>query len=331
MKKNLGIFLILVGICLITAVLDPKFLGSYNLQNTIRWSGIYGIMAIGVSFVIITGGIDMTIGSVVGLIGCLLPLLLAKYNMNLYLAVPVVLILSLFIGWFNGILVTKGHLQPFVVTLCGWLFYRGIIRYVADDVTQGFGSTCQGMKDFLKSNVLTYFTGHTFEYDIPMVFVLMLIIAAVFAFFLNRTIWGRYLLALGRNEQAAKFSGIQTDRIIILAYTLSALLAGVTGIILVANVNSADPSGFGQSYELYAIAGAVLGGCSLKGGEGSILGVIIGSAILRVLYNSINILGIPTQLEFAVIGVVILIGVIADEIVRRVAAKRAAMARVKSA
>jgi ribose transport system permease protein len=144
------------------------------------------------------------------------------------------------------------------------------------------------------------------------------------AIFLNKTIYGRYLLALGRNETAARYSGINTDAIKILAYMISSFLAGLGGMLFALDVNSIQPSSLGEFFELYAIAAAVLGGCSLRGGEGSILGVIIGAAVLRVLYNAINILRIPTHLEFAIIGAVILAGVIVDELVKRYAARRRA-------
>ena len=157
---------------------------------------------------------------------------------------------------------------------------------------------------------------------VPMPFVLMIAIAAIAAILLNRTIYGRYLLALGRNEQAARYSGINTHRITIMAYLICSVLAGLAGVLFALDVNSIQPSGLGEFYELYAIAAAVLGGCSLRGGEGTILGVIIGAAVMRVLYNSINILGIPTQLEFAIIGIVILGGVVTDEVVKRVVAAR---------
>ena len=153
--------------------------------------------------------------------------------------------------------------------------------------------------------------------------------AAVLAgIFLNKSIYGRYLMALGRNEQAARYSGVNTNRMILTAYVLSALAAG-SRILFALDLNSVQPSGQGNFFELYAIAGAVLGGCSLRGGEGSILGVVIGTAIVRVLYNAINILGIATQLEFAVIGAVILAGVSADEILKQYSAARKASREAK--
>jgi len=147
-------------------------------------------------------------------------------------------------------------------------------------------------------------------------------VAVLAAVFLNRTIYGRYLLAVGRNEQAARYSGINTDRITILAYTLCSLLAGLGAILYAMYQPSIQPAGHGEFLELYAIAAAVLGGCSLRGGEGSILGVVLGTALIPILYNASNVLKMPTQLEFAIIGVVIIVGVIVDELVKRYAAAR---------
>jgi ribose/xylose/arabinose/galactoside ABC-type transport system permease subunit len=153
--------------------------------------------------------------------------------------------------------------------------------------------------------------------EVPAPLLILLAIAVLAVLFLDFTIYGRYLLALGRNEEAARYSGINTAALMVTAYVLCALLAGIAGILFALDVNSVQPSVHGNFYELYAIAAAVLGGCSLRGGEGSILGVIIGTAVIRVLYNAINFLGIPTQLEFAVLGAVILAGVAADELMKR--------------
>jgi ribose transport system permease protein len=206
-------------------------------------------------------------------------------------------------------------MQPFVVTLCGLLFYRGVARFITGDTTQGFGNSYEGLRYL----AIGKFMG------IPIPFWIMTALAIVAATFLNRTIWGRYLLALGRNREAARYSGINTDRMIIVAYVICSTLAGIGGILFALDVNSILPSDHGNFFELYAIAAAVLGGCSLRGGEGSILGVVIGAAVMRVLNNSINLLKIPSALEFSIIGVVILGGVIVDELVKRFAAKRRAM------
>jgi len=139
---------------------------------------------------------------------------------------------------------------------------------------------------------------------------------------LQRSVYGRYLFAIGRNEEAARYSGIGTRKIISSAYVLSGLLAGITGVLMAFYTNSISPSSHGNFYELYAIAAAVLGGCSLRGGEGSVIGIVIGTALLQVLQNLVNLLGIPSSLNFAVMGTVILIGVVADELVRRRAVRK---------
>jgi ribose transport system permease protein len=222
--------------------------------------------------------------------------------------------ISTLIGLAHGLLITKLKLQPFVVTLCGLLLYRGFARWLTDDQSQGFGDQFEGLRLLAVGKVGI----------VPVPLFLMVAIALVAGVILNFTIYGRYLLALGRNEIATRYSGVNTDRMKIMAYVVCSFLAGLGGILFALDVNSVQPSGLGEFYELYAIAAAVLGGCSLRGGEGTILGVIIGAAVLRVLYNAINILGIPTHLEFAIIGAVILAGVVADELVKRVSEKRRA-------
>jgi ribose transport system permease protein len=319
MKKILGILGLLVFVCAFTAILEPKFFGAYNLQNTLRWTSLFSIIAIGAAFVICTGGIDLSIGSTIGLVGSLLAYLLSVKGWSVGAALITVLLVSLGIGLAHGLLISKVRLQPFIVTLCGLLLYRGIARYITNDQSQGFGSSFDGLRSLAIGSIRLPFDG---AFQIPAPFITMLVIGVVAAVFLNRTIYGRYLLAMGRNETAARYSGINTDAMKIVAYVICSLLAGIAGVLFALDFNSIQPPSLGEFYELYAIAAAVLGGCSLRGGEASIFGVIIGTAVMRVLYNSINILGIPTHLEFAIIGAVILAGVLVDELVKRVAAAR---------
>ncbi len=324
MKKTLGIFGLLVFICVFTAINNPNFLNAYNVQNTLRWTALYGIISIGVSFVIISGGIDLSIGSTVGLVGSTLAILLSEKGVSVPAALFIVFLLSLAIGLAHGLLITKVKLQPFVVTLCGLLIYRGVARFITDDQSLGFGSNFEGLRKISTGSVSIPFTN---GFEMPYPFLIMAIIAAASIVLLNFTIHGRYLFAVGRNEEAARYSGINTDRTVIMAYVICSLTAGLGGVLFALNINSIQPSGLGEFYELYAIAAAVLGGCSLRGGEGVIIGVVIGAAVMRVLYNAINILNIPTHLEFAIIGTVILLGVIVDEMVKRVIAKRRAVVR----
>ncbi len=320
MKKTLGIFGLFLAVFISTALINPRFVSVYNLENLIRWISLFGIISIGVSFVIITGGIDLSIGSLIGMTGSLTAWLLTQRGWSVSTTLLTVLAVSLFVGMAHGLLITKLRLQPFVVTLCGLLLYRGIARYITDDQSQGFGNTQENLRLLAIGKVAI-----GSKFSIPIPFFILMGIAMVASLILNRTIWGRYLFALGRNETAAHYSGINTDVMKIAAYMTCSLLAGIGGILFSLDLNSIQPSGLGEFYELYAIAAAVLGGCSLRGGEGTVLGVIIGTAVMRVLYNAINILSIPTHLEFAIIGAVILAGVVTDELAKRYATNRRAI------
>jgi ribose transport system permease protein len=237
-------------------------------------------------------------------------------------AILVVLLVATGLGLIHGLLVTKVKLQPFVVTLCALLIYRGVSRWLTNDNPAGFGELQEVLGPVASGRVGLLFRGQEMVFGIPIPFFLLTAIGVVASVFLGRTIWGRYLLALGRNEEAARFSGINTGRITLMAYVICTVLAALGGMLFALDSTSVSPSSFGNSYELYAIAAAVLGGCSLRGGEGSILGVVIGTAVMQVLNNLITLLKLPQQHETTIIGAVILIGVIADEIVRRSAARR---------
>jgi ribose transport system permease protein len=195
---------------------------------------------------------------------------------------------------------------------------------LVQDQTQGFKGGFQSLRVLSQGQLSLPGT----DFGIPNPCLILLVVVILAIIFLNFTIFGRYMLALGRNETAARFSGINTDRMIILAYVICGMLSGLGGMLFVLDVGSAQPVDFGNFYELYAIAGAVLGGCSLRGGEGTILGVVIGAAVMQVLKNTITLVdAIPTNIEYAVIGAVILGGVVVDELVKRYAARRRAAQR----
>jgi ribose transport system permease protein len=308
MKKELGILVLLAVLCALVAFLNPQFLSSANIQNTSRLIGAYGIFSIGVGIVIVTGGIDLSVGSMFALLGVLLSQMLTQWHWPPVLAVAAILGLGAVLGTTHGLLITRLGLQPFLVTLCGLLLYRGLARYIASDVVQGFGAGTgfEWLRDFTTGSVA----------GIPMPFVLLIVVAFVMWVLLHRSVYGRYLFAVGRNEEAARYSGINSRRIVTSAYVISGFLAAVAAVLLAFYTNSVSPSSHGNFYELYAIAAAVLGGCSLRGGEGSIIGIVAGTALLQVLRNLVNLLDIPSSLDFAVMGAVILIGVIADQVLR---------------
>jgi ribose transport system permease protein len=247
-------------------------------------------------------------------------------RMSIPFALLSVLGIAGLLGWVHGLLVTRVHLQPFVVTLCGLLIYRGFSRWLVDDNPVGFGIEYKETLSPLGSGKLQLFEWSSENavqtFGIPYPFFVFIIVAIVAAVFLNRTVWGRYLLALGSNEEAARYSGIRTERVTIMAYVICTMCAAIGGILFALDSGSISPSSFGNFYELYAIAAAVLGGCSLRGGEGSIFGVIGGTAVMMLLNNLILLLKIADRLEFTIIGLVILLGVFLDETVRRVASRR---------
>ena len=209
-------------------------------------------------------------------------------------------------------------MQPFVVTLCGLLIYRGVARFYTKDATAGFpfGVNFPDLEWITtgRTDIVSLITGGSVHsIPIPHAFFIMLVMAAVMWVVLHRSVFGRYLYAVGKNEEAARYSGIRTTRVIVAAYIICTTTAALAAIFFAMYTRSILPSGHGNFYELYAIAAAVLGGFSLRGGEGSIIGVVLGTILLQILQNLVNLLGIPSSLNFAVMGSVILIGVLADQ------------------
>jgi ribose transport system permease protein len=319
MKKSLGILGIFLAVCIVASVFGQNFLTGYNLMNLTQRTSLFAIISLGAGLVIITGGIDLSIGSVVCLAGITTPWLLVEHGWSPWVVILVVLIGSALIGLFHGVLITRLRLQPFLVTLCGLLLYRGVARWMTSDQSQGF----QGEFSGVRSIALAKFPIPGLDtYQLPATVIPLIVLSVAIAVFLHRTVWGRWLLATGRNESAARYSGVPTAWLITMAYVACSLLAGMGGMLFIFDIGSAQPSDFGNFYELYAIAAAVLGGCSLRGGEASVFGIVVGAATLQVLRTAIILLGLSSQLEFAVIGAVLLIGVTTDELIRRYSVRR---------
>lgn len=333
-----GLLLILVAITTIgtiesdiDALFGSKFLSLDNLKNVTRTIGIYGIFSMGVAVVIITAGIDLSVGSLIALLGVFFlyfvtpaitrpdsALARAFPELAWPIAVFIVLAIGTGLGFVHGLLVGKFKLQAFVVTLCGLLSYRGLARFFANDTTVNLGDATQdlGLLRTLGDGSLgDLFLGKdasSILHSVPMTFVYLIIIAIVLGIILHRSVLGRYLYAAGRNELAAKYSGINTGMVIASAYLIAGFCTAFASIPITIFGGGVQPATHAAFYELYAIAAAVLGGCSLRGGEGSILGVLIGTSILIVLRNMVNLLGYETSLSDAITGGVIFIGVLAD-------------------
>ncbi|MGN6143666.1 MAG: ABC transporter permease [Mesorhizobium sp.] len=304
-KKDLGLLILILVVGVVVAAINPRFLLPINLANTSNLIGLFGILSIGQAFVIITGGIELSVGSLVALFGVLFIDLIATRGMAWPVALPLIIALGGVVGLVHGWLIAKLKLQPFVVTLCGLLIYRGVARFYTKDGTAGFAFG----QNFPSLEFLTAGRFH----GVPNSFIALIVIAAVMWIVLHRSVFGRYLYAIGKNEEAAKYSGIHTDRIVIAAYVICGVLTALSAIYFAMYTRSISPASHGQFYELYAIAAAVLGGFSLRGGEGSLVGAVLGTVLLQELQNLVNLLGIPSSLNFAVMGGVILLGVIIDQ------------------
>ncbi|MBI2842613.1 MAG: ABC transporter permease [Armatimonadetes bacterium] len=312
MRKILGMIILLSAICIIIYVGNQRFVSQENAHNLTRHIALLAIFAIGEGIVILSGGIDLSVGSVIAFSGVFLTQAIVERGMPPIVAGLLVIGIGVVIGLWHGFLITRIRLQPFIATLCTMLILRGQARVLVEEQTMGFGNGYPGVRAL----------GDGFFLGLPTPVVILAGVAIVAAFFMHFTIYGRYLYAIGRNPQAAEYSGVKVARMQTAAYVACGGLAALAGILYASYTNSVQPASTGLAYELYAIAAAVLGGCSLSGGQGTVIGIIVGAAIMRVMANGINLLGIAPAWEFAVLGYVILIGVVGDSIYKQRGAKR---------
>lgn len=292
------------------SLIESRFLSLRNLENLSRQVGMYGIFSLGMGLVIISGGIDLSVGSLMALFGTVFFFLLTGSHtwipgMPWAPAILFLLVFSAIIGALHGWLIAKIRMPAFVVTLCGLLGYRGLAQTMTHDTAIGYYDAKFGIAG-LESLLTGDFLG------MPAAFIAFLFVSAIVYFLLHLSVFGRYLLALGRNEQAASYSGINTKLIMGLAYVICSVLAAISALFFSLYTADVVPSIHGNFYELYAIAGAVLGGCSLRGGEGTVIGIILGTAVLLVLQNMVNLLGYDSSFSKVITALVILGGVLMD-------------------
>jgi ribose transport system permease protein len=333
MRRELGILIALVLMCVALWTSNSDFLSASNVVNTTRQISMLGIFAIGIAFVIITGGIDLSIGSVVGLTGVIIARLSSTQTGGLgyplWVGISAGLSAAVLAGVLQGLLITRLKLQPFIVTLGGMLLLRGVSQTIVDGGVISMGdSSLLG----LASGGLLHL-GRDPLLGWPL--VIFGAVAAVGAYVLHYTVLGRYVYAIGGNREAARYSGINVDRVELLTYVISAGSAGIAGICYAAYIGQMSQQ-VGVAYELYAIAAAVLGGCSLRGGEGTIFGIMIGASMMRVIDNGINMFQIKytdadgvrriwrlnPNWNWILVGAVILIAVILDQVVHMMQAAR---------
>ncbi|MBI4605464.1 MAG: ABC transporter permease [Planctomycetes bacterium] len=306
----IGITVLLAVLVFITWLRNPNILGAYNLQTLSRDIAILSLFALGQGIVIIAGGIDLSVGSIICFIGLNAILFQTPdgFSWPLAAVLPLALAFTVGVGVAHGFLTCRLGLQPFMVTLCSLLVFRSVARGITGDYTVAF------RKEDLPA---FHWLGNGIVLGVPVPVWTLAIAAAALLFFMHFTVHGRYLYAIGYNLEAARFSGVRVHSLRVFTFALSGLLAGVSGLLEASNIQSVSPSTAGMAYELHGITAAVLGGCALRGGQGSIVGIIVGAAILKVLQRMIVFLGLETHWTDAVIGVVLLCAVIADALVKR--------------
>jgi ribose transport system permease protein len=289
-----------------------------NLFDVANIQGRYGVLTLGAALVIVTGGIDLSVGSVVGCAAVLFGVL-TEAGVHPDLAAVLVVAAGGCVGLGNGLLVTLLRLQPFLVTLCGMFVYRGAARMLGGVVSRT--RTGEAQPTFVEP--LQTLRGVLIGKDaggelvFPMQFVALLLLAAVVGFFLHRTAHGRYWYAIGHNEQAARYAGVPVGRQRVMVYVACSALAALAGVLLFLDTPSVQSDSGGMNLELYAILGAVLGGCSLRGGEGTAYGMVLGAMVLPVLENLVGLRGMKSDVIPAVIGLTLLAGTLFDELTRR--------------
>lgn len=298
-QKSLIALLVLIAI---VSTLSPNFFTVNNFFNILQQTSVNAIMAVGMTLVILTSGIDLSVGSLLALTGAVAASMVGA-DVNAFVAVAGALALGAAIGACTGIIVAKGKVQAFIATLVMMLLLRGVTRVYTDGspINTGFTDNAE----------LFGWFGIGRPFGIPTPVWLMIIVFAAAWYLLHHTRLGRYIYALGGNESATRLSGINVDRIKIMVYALCGLLAALASVIEVARLSSAQPMA-GNGYELDAIAAVVLGGTSLAGGKGRIVGTLIGALILGFLNNGLNLLGISSNYQMIVKAVVILLAVLVD-------------------
>jgi ribose transport system permease protein len=320
--KDLGILCVVIALYLAWLGQIPEETMTDNHINVGRRIGYEGILVLGVAPLIIAGGIDLSMGSVVCFGAVLFAILVRDANIAPVPAALLVLGTGPVIGLLNGLLVTKLRLQPFLATLFGLFIYRGLARSLTSWVK---GSEQSVGLSGAEANIgqLDFLANSTLAGIMPWTLIQLLALAGLVGVFLHMTVYGRYVYAIGANEQAARYAGVATDRYKLLAYVWCSTMAVLGGLLLMLEVKSVSPSSDGAFYELYAITGAVLGGCSLRGGEGTILGIILGAAVLPLLRNMLFQYDVPDEWQFVVVGLALLLGTVVDELLKR---RRAAQA-----
>ena len=298
--QKLGPFIALLAVCLGLAFMSPDFLTVGNVMNVMRQVSINALIAFGMTLVILLGGIDLSVGSILA-VSSVLAAMLMKAGYDPALATLAGILAGALMGAVNGLVVAKGKVAPFIATLGMMTVLRGTSLVLSN------GSPITGFS----SEFFSMLGGGYVADLIPIPVVWMLAMFALFWFVLKKTVFGRHVYATGGNAEAARLSGVKTDRVQIAVYTLCGVMSAMAGVILTSRLNSAQPTA-GVGYELDAIAAVVLGGTSLAGGRGWIFGTLVGALLIGVLNNGLNLMGVSSFYQQVIKGAVILLAVLLD-------------------
>lgn len=298
-----GLIFLLVGFSLAS----PNFFQTTNIISILQATSVNGVLAIAATLVIITAGIDLSVGTLMTFCAVIGGVLLTNMGLPMYIGIPGALIAGLMAGGFSGFLVAKLKIPPFIATLGMMLIYRGLSLAISSGRPIYFNDT-EGFSEISSGSIIGYFVP---SIPIPNGVLILFLVAIIASFILTRTVLGRFIFALGSNEEALRLSGVNIDRWKIVVYSLAGGICAIAGILLASRINSAQPA-IGQGYELDAIAAVVIGGTSLSGGKGTMLGTIIGALIISVVANGLRILSVPQEWQIVVTGSIIILAVYAD-------------------
>lgn len=318
MSRILGVLVLLIGLYAALFASDPGAGKASNLFIVANRQGFYGIITLGAALLILSGGIDLSIGSVIGF-GAVLFAYLMQQGVHPFAATGLVVLAGAVIGLLNGLLVTRLKLQAFLVTLCGMFVYRGLARVLAGTIN--LTNVKEARPEFGEAiDALRYaLVGKTADGALvfPVLFVAMVVLAAAIGFFLHRTAYGRYWYAIGYNELAARYAGVNVNRQRLVVYVICSTLAAFAGVLHLLDYSTLRSDNAGVGKELEAITGAVLGGCSIRGGEGTVVGMVLGAMVMPVLDNLITLNGMGSDVIPVIVGLTLLVGTTVDELIRR--------------
>lgn len=314
----MGPLIALIGLCVLMTLLTNQFFQVNNFLNILRQASVNALVSFGMLFVLLTGGIDLSVGPVIALSGCVMGVMLKAGITNTFILIVCGLGVGFLVGLANGLLFTKLDLpHPFVSTLGTQLVVRGICLLIT------------GSASIAGFNAGVMFLGYESIGGFPVSFILVIIIAIIASLFLNRTAIGRYIYSIGGNREAARLSGIKVKSLLNLTYIVSGVMAALAGIVLIGRVSIAYPTA-GEGYEMNAIAACVIGGASFNGGKGTVGGTIIGALLIAVLNNGLNLLGANTDVQNIILGLVVIIAVFVDVMRGKADAKSRRIARANA-